>query len=97
MVFWMDISQKHLTIKVIGRVQGVFFRTETRALAEKLGISGFVRNEPDGSVYIEAEGDEESLEKFLSWVSKGPELVKVENLDVQEGEVAGYVDFKIQY
>ncbi|MFB6307312.1 MAG: acylphosphatase, partial [Flavobacteriales bacterium] len=54
---------KHKDIRVRGKVQGVFYRATMVENAMRWGIKGFVRNETDGSVYIEAEGDEEALEK----------------------------------
>ena len=51
----------HINIHITGRVQGVNFRTYTKEKAEELGILGFVRNETDGSVYLEAEGDRKSV------------------------------------
>ena len=47
---------KRLTIQVIGEVQGVFYRATSKAVADQLGVKGYVMNQPDGSVYIEAEG-----------------------------------------
>ncbi|MCX6765750.1 MAG: acylphosphatase [Candidatus Moranbacteria bacterium] len=73
----------HLRIKIYGRVQGVFFRHSAREKAEELGISGFARNEPDGTVYIEAEGGKVKLEKFLEWCRKGPPLARVEKVDFE--------------
>lgn len=87
---------KHLDIKISGRVQGVGFRWEARSLAKKLNLFGFVRNLPGSRVYIEAEGDEESLEKFLTWCRKGPWLSKVENVEVEKAESKGYNDFEIK-
>jgi acylphosphatase len=60
--------KKHFNIRISGRVQGVFFRASTKAKAEELGISGFVQNEPDGSVYIEAEGEEATDGKIYRMV-----------------------------
>lgn len=85
--------EKHLNIKVSGFVQGVFFRETAKAEAEKLGISGFVRNEPDGTVYIEAEGDEASLNKFLTWCNDGPQAATVEKLEVTEGPLKNFSKF----
>ena len=65
----------HLEIK--GRVQGVFFRASTRDIAEKLGVSGWVKNTPEGNVEIRAEGSEEALENFISWCKKGPPQANV--------------------
>ena len=63
---------QHLNIRISGKVQGVFYRASAVKEAERLNIKGFARNEPDDSVYIEAEGDEDALESFLSWCAKGP-------------------------
>jgi len=61
---------KHLNLKVLGRVQGVGFRYSALRAARSYGIKGFVRNEPDGSVYMEVEGEEMNLGLFLDWCSK---------------------------
>lgn len=57
---------------VYGRVQGVGFRFTTTHLAKKLGVNGIVRNESDGSVYIEASGSQEQIERFITELAKGP-------------------------
>lgn len=57
---------------VYGRVQGVGFRFTTTHLAKKIGVNGFVRNESDGTVYIEATGSKEQIEHFISELAKGP-------------------------
>ena len=72
---------KHLSIKIWGRVQGVGFRYAAQQEAQKLGVTCFARNEQDGSVFIEVEGDKEKLEKFLAWCGKGPWLAKVERAE----------------
>lgn len=56
----------HVNISVSGRVQKIGFRYSTLEVANQLGIAGFVQNQPDGSVYIEAEGPEESVETFIT-------------------------------
>jgi acylphosphatase len=86
---------KHLDIRVRGRVQGVFFRATTQDAALELGVRGTVRNEPDGSVFIEAEGSEERLASFLRRVRQGPPNSRVESVDVREGEPRGHVGFEI--
>lgn len=73
--------RKLLKIKVSGRVQGVFFRYSAKVKADELGIVGFARNEADGSVYIEAEGEEKVLEQFLEWCKEGSEFAAVENVE----------------
>jgi acylphosphatase len=87
--------KKKVTIHISGRVQGVFFRASTKAKAEELGVFGYVQNESDGSVYIEAEGEENVLEDFIAWCKRGPELAQVTNCAVKSEEVRGYRNFII--
>lgn len=87
---------KHLSIKVHGRVQGVFFRDAAKAEADKLGIRGFARNESDGSVYIEAEGGEEALARFAAWCKRGPRHADVSKIETGEGPVVGFGDFLVK-
>lgn len=86
---------KHLNIKVIGKVQGVFFRASTKAVADQMGIKGLVRNEKDGSVYIEAEGGLTFLEMFVDWCKEGPDKSVVENVEVSDGELKNYRNFEV--
>jgi acylphosphatase len=84
-------------INVRGRVQGVFFRKYTQATAIRLGIKGWVRNEPDGSVSIDAEGEAAAIKEFLLWCQHGPEYAIVQNIDmVQVYDIHQYDDFDIQ-
>jgi acylphosphatase len=87
--------KKHFNIKISGRVQGVFFRASTKAKAEELGISGYVQNESDGTVYVEAEGDEEILDQFIRWCKRGPELAQVTSCTIEPGGVEGHQGFVI--
>jgi acylphosphatase len=75
---------KHYTIHITGKVQGVFFRAYTKQKAEEWGIKGFVRNEQDGSVYIEAEAPENILEQFTTWCHTGPEQAVVSKVEIKE-------------
>lgn len=86
---------KHLDITITGKVQGVFFRLSTKAVSDQLGVKGFVCNQPDGTVYIEAEGDGFALESFLEWCGEGPDKAEVENVSVQEGELKNYRNFEV--
>lgn len=86
---------KHLNIQIYGRVQGIFFRATAREIADKLGIKGFARNEPDGSVYIEAEGEAENLDKFIKWCNIGPSMADVEKVVVTEGQLKNFNDFEV--
>ncbi len=86
---------KHIIITLFGKVQGVFFRVAAKKMAEKLQINGFVKNLKDGSLYLEAEGSEESLEKFIFWCKKGPKWASIENHEIKVGEFEGFESFKI--
>ncbi|MHA2006001.1 MAG: acylphosphatase [Promethearchaeota archaeon] len=77
------MKEKRIIIKVFGLVQGVFFRYSTRKFARNLGLTGYVKNMPDGSVYIEAEGPEKKLKKLLEYSRKGPKNARVDQLDYE--------------
>ena len=85
---------KHLNIKIYGQVQGVFFRVSAQEKAKDLGISGFTRNEKDGSVYIEVEGEKENLDKFVDWCKDGPEKASVEKIDLTKGPLKNFKNFE---
>ncbi len=88
---------KGIKIRVYGRVQGVFFRDTTRKVALQLGLTGFVRNEPDGSVYIKAEGPEDKLYELLEYAHRGPKYAKVERVDYEYQEAKNkFSDFEIE-
>ena len=74
---------KHLNIKIFGGVQGVFFRVRAAEKAKELGVKGFAENLAEGAVYVEAEGEEENLKKFLQWCEKGPPSAAVEKTDFE--------------
>ena len=87
---------KHLSIHVFGKVQGVFFRASTKEKAEEFKIKGNVRNEADGSVSIEAEGEEENLREFIEWCKRGPKFAQVERCEVQETTLQNFKNFSIE-
>jgi acylphosphatase len=70
-----------LEARVFGRVQGVFFRQNTLVQAERLRLVGTVRNEPDGGVFVVAEGQQPALEVLLDWLHRGPEQAAVSRVD----------------
>jgi len=82
-------------IHVTGYVQGVGFRWRTVREAASRGIKGFVRNMPDGSVYIEAEGTRKQLRDFAEWCRKGPGHVDAVTVDVFPP--VNYRDFSVKY
>ncbi len=89
--------QKHLNIRVFGRVQGIFFRYSAKQKAEELKIKGFASNEPDDSVYIEAEAEEKNLKKFLDWCREGPALAHVKKVEFEfNSEIKNFSDFEVK-
>lgn len=83
---------------ISGRVQGVFFRMETRRTAERLGVTGWVRNRPDGSVEAIFEGDSEKVDQVVYWCKKGPPAATVTDLQVAETGFTGeFKNFSIRY
>ena len=86
---------KHINIKITGKVQGVYFRTSTKAVADQMGVKGLVKNEKDESVYAEAEADDITLAMFVEWCNEGPEKANVENVEVVDGELKNYRNFEV--
>ena len=87
---------KHLNITVIGKVQGVYFRVSTKQKADELGVKGFVRNQPNGSVYIEAESSNEVLQEFIEWCWQGPERAKVLQVETTSGALQNFEAFEVR-
>lgn len=84
---------KHINITIYGKVQGVFFRVTAKEKADTLGIKVSARNEPDGSVYIEAEGEKEKIDEFVKWCHQGPSLAQVEKVEVSESSLKKFKEF----
>ncbi|MEN3010505.1 MAG: acylphosphatase [Candidatus Bipolaricaulaceae bacterium] len=80
---------KRVHLFVSGRVQGVFFRAHTRDLAQRLGLTGFVRNLPDGRVEVVAEGPEEKLQELIAFCHQGPPLAHVTGVELRWEEPTG--------
>jgi acylphosphatase len=81
---------------VSGRVQGVWFRASTRREATRLGLHGWVRNLLDGRVEGWAEGEEGAVAQLASWLEDGPELARVDDLEIEEVEPTGHQDFRVR-
>ena len=90
------MARKHLNIAIEGMVQGVGFRWSVRSMAQRMGVVGFVRNEVDGSVSIEAEAEEDALNEFVAWCRHGPPAASVDHVDTTPGPVKGFADFAIR-
>jgi acylphosphatase len=85
---------RRLSVVITGRVQGVGFRMSARAEALRLGLTGWVRNEPDGAaVRAVVEGEEGAVYRFLAWCKDGPPLARVtdvaHDIDVPQGRFSG--------
>jgi acylphosphatase len=85
-------EKQRVHLKIMGRVQGVSFRWYTRDKAEELGISGWVRNMPDGSVELVAEAGKELLNEFVEWCKSGPSLARVDEVSQRWEEGSGEFD-----
>jgi acylphosphatase len=90
------MSRRRIHVIVTGRVQGVFFRKTTVQEAERLGLSGWVKNRSDGKVEIEAEGTDEALDAFLAFCRRGPEHARVDELAVAHHPARGDVGFRVE-
>ncbi len=85
-------------IRVYGLVQGVFFRATMRDVATSLGVTGWVRNVPDGSVEAVLEGPRDAVEKVIEWAHRGPPAAVVERVEVKWDPYKGqFRDFRIKY
>jgi acylphosphatase len=86
---------KHLEITIKGKVQGVSYRFATKAVADQLGIRGYLKNVDNGDVLIAAEGTKPMLEMFLDWCREGPEKADVTSVESHEGELKNYRNFEV--
>lgn len=84
-------------VTVTGRVQGVSFRAYAEDEARRLGVTGWIRNEPDGSVAGHLEGDEETVDAMVAWLREGPRLASVESVDVRPGAATGASSFEVRF
>ncbi|MGD1858568.1 MAG: acylphosphatase [Leptolyngbyaceae cyanobacterium] len=80
---------QRISIHVMGRVQGVGFRYHTQLEASRLGLTGYVRNLPNGSVEIIAEGTRQSLDQLTDWANHGPATAAVTQVEVSYAEANG--------
>jgi len=85
-------------IFVSGRVQGVFFRSQTKEKARELGLTGWVRNSEDGRVEAVFEGEEEKVKEIVEWAKKGPALARVNGIEILWEDYKGeFDDFEKRY
>ena len=89
--------EEHFNIKVTGEVQGVFFRIAIQQKAQGLDIGGFVRNESDGSVYIEVEAGESVLNEFIKWLGNGTHNAKIKKIEKSISVMKNFTNFGIKH
>jgi acylphosphatase len=94
---YAGVMAKAVTVKVTGRVQGVSFRWYAVQEAQRLGVTGWVRNEPDGSVGAHVEGEDDSVDAMVAWCRRGPSYASVRDVAVSEAQPAGAKRFEIRY
>jgi len=83
-------------ITVKGKVQRVSFRFTAQAQAIKLSLTGFIKNRPNGDVYIEAEGQEEHIYKFIEWCDVGPPKAEVSEVIAEEQDLKNFQTFELR-
>ena len=91
----MAVIARHLSIS--GRVQGVFFRAWARDQAERLGVTGWVRNCPDGHVEAHIEGDPAAVEQMIKKLRDGPAAAEVENLRIWDADTFDYDGVEVRH
>jgi acylphosphatase len=82
---------------VQGRVQGVFYRDSCRAQARRLGVRGWVRNRPDGTVEVVAEGSRDRVDQLLTWCRQGPPRATVTGISLTDEVPAAERSFRVEY
>ena len=88
---------KHYNITVSGMVQGVGYRYSAMKMARTYGVTGFIKNQSDGSVYLEVEGHEPNISLFLGWCEKGPGFGRVDRIVKVGSAPRGFNDFSIKH
>lgn len=84
----------HYDIRVQGKVQGVFYRSSTEKKARELNLTGFVRNDPDGTVYLEAEGPMPAVVELIDWCHRGPKDARVMKVNYAPGAMRNFQKFE---
>ncbi len=92
----VENNLRRTRVLVSGRVQGVFFRDSTREKAQALGLSGWVRNLPDGRVEAVFEGDGERVEEMISWCAEGPPDARVQDVSTEDEAPENLTGFKVR-
>jgi acylphosphatase len=91
------VSVVRCRVVVSGRVQGVFFRATCEQVATGLGVSGWVRNRPDGKVEVVAEGERAAVDELLAWCRQGPPRGRVDRVEITDEPVTGERGFRVRH
>lgn len=92
------MNKKRVRVQISGRVQGVFFRASTQDAAQREGVTGWVRNLPDGRVEAVFEGDSDRVDRVVAWCHEGNRLSRVDDVSVREEPFQGeFNQFDIRY
>jgi len=87
--------QKSISLLITGKVQGVGYRYSVKLKAESMAIRGYVRNQPDGSVFVTVQGENTAVENFVKWCYKGPSAALVRGVEKIPGSIEDFSEFKI--
>ena len=90
-------TERSVFFRVTGRVQGVSFRAWTQGTAERLGLAGWVRNRPDGSVEGQVQGPPEPVARFLDQLESGPPAARVDTVETADRTPEPLADFEIRH
>ena len=92
------MAKERVHLIVSGRVQGVFFRSTSRTMALRLGLTGWTKNRMDGKVEIIAEGEGDKIGSFIQWCHEGPAGARVDKVDMEWEDHRGeFTTFSIRY
>ncbi len=87
----------HKNIQIFGRVQGVGFRYSARLAARNYGIKGYIRNMSDGSVYLEVEGPEDNVARFVNWCREGPDFAYIDRINITDASLRNFESFEVRF
>ena len=90
-------TEQRVDLTISGRVHGVGFRYSAQLKAKSLQITGFVKNQLDGSVFITAQGELDAVQKMVRWCHQGPPYAEVTNVEINIGKMEPFGDFEIRF
>jgi len=91
------MTKQCMQFKVMGKVQGVWYRDSTQKQAEQIGLTGWVRNLPDGSVEVLACGEPEQLKQLHQWLHQGSRLARVDSVQAKQSYWQSFEGFTVRY